>query len=236
MARLPRLAVAGHVHHVLQRGNNKQVIFVDEEDYRFMLALLGEHATREKVGIHAYVLMPNHFHLLLTPQKGNGLSNMMQAVGRRYVQYFNKRHQRSGTLWEGRYRATLLQPELHLLTNTAFIDLNPVRAGLVARALDYPWSSHGHYVGHHVDKLVTPHPVHWSLGNTPFEREARYADLVGQGLGARQQAELVEAVQKGWPLGEAEFFEGLQKQTTRRLIRRRAGRPRGAPRAAEERD
>ncbi|TXI05236.1 MAG: transposase [Rhizobium sp.] len=234
MARLPRLAVAGHVHHVLQRGNNKQAIFVDGDDYRFMLALLAEHAARHKVAIHAYVLMPNHFHLLLTPQAGNGLSSMMQAVGRRYVQYFNRRHQRSGTLWEGRYRATLLQPELHLLNSAIFIDLNPVRANLAARALDYPWSSHGHYVGHHVDRLVSPHPVHWSLGNTPFEREARYAELVGQGLGARQQAELVEAVLKGWPLGEAGFFEGLQKQTARRLVRRRPGRPRSPLRVAKE--
>lgn len=234
MARLPRLAVAGHVHHVLQRGNNKQAIFVDDDDYRFMLALLAEHAARQKVAIHAYVLMPNHFHLLLTPQTGSGLSSMMQAVGRRYVQYFNRRHQRSGTLWEGRYRATLLQPERYLLDSTIFIDLNPVRAGLAARALDYPWSSHGHYVGHHIDRLISPHPAHWSLGNTPFEREARYAELVGQGLGMRQQAELVDALIKGWPMGEPGFFEGLQKQTARRLFRRRAGRPRKLLRSVEE--
>lgn len=232
MARLPRLAVAGHVHHVLQRGNNMQPIFIDDEDYRFMLTLLVEHAQRDKVAIHAYVLMPNHFHLLLTPQTDRGLSSMMQGVGRRYVQYFNRRHQRSGTLWEGRYRATLMQPELHLLASTVFMDLNPVRAGLVTRPLDYRWSSHGHYAGHHADKRVTPHAVHWSLGNTPFEREARYAELVSQGLGSRQQAELVEAVLKGWPLGEAGFFEGLQKQTSRRLVRRSAGRPKGSKRAS----
>jgi putative transposase len=234
MARLPRLAVSGHVHHVLQRGNNKQVIFLDDDDYRFMLALLAEHAARQKVAIHAYVLMPNHFHLLLTPQTGSGLSSMMQAVGRRYVQYFNRRHQRSGTMWEGRYRATLLQPERYLLDSTIFIDLNPVRAGLAAQALDYPWSSHGHYVGHHIDRLISPHAAHWSLGNTPFEREARYAELVGQGLGMRQQAELVEAVIKGWPMGEAGFFEWLQKQTARRLVRRRAGRPKKLRRSIEE--
>ena len=233
MARLPRLAVAGHVHHVLQRGNNGQNIFIDEEDYRFMLDLLAEHASREKAALHAYVLMPNHVHLLLTPQTDKGLSTLMQAVGRRYVQYFNRRHQRSGTLWEGRYRATVLQPELHLLASAVFMDLNPVRAGLVTRPLDYPWSSHGHYVGHHIDSRITPHAVHWSLGNTPFEREARYAERVGQGLGQRRQAELMEALQKGWPLGEAAFFEGLQKQTSRRLVRRRAGRPRTSPDAGK---
>jgi putative transposase len=228
MARLPRLAVAGHVHHVLQRGNNRQSVFVDAEDYQRMLTLLGECATQEKVALHAYVLMPNHFHLLATPSTAQGLSKMMQAVGRRYVQYFNKRHQRSGTLWEGRYRATLLQPERHLLNNMVFIDLNPVRAGLAARAVDYRWSSHGHYVGHHVDKLLSPHARNWQLGNTPFEREARYAELVNHGLTSRQQAELVEAVIKGWPLGEMGFVKGLQEQTLRRVVRQRAGRPRSS--------
>jgi len=225
MARLPRLAVAGHVHHVLQRGNNKQLIFVDAEDYQRMLGLLAEHARSEKVAIHAYVLMGTHFHLLATPETANGLSTMMQAVGRRYVQYFNKRHQRTGTLWEGRYRAALLQPERYLLNCKVLIDLNPVRAGLVARALDYSWSSHGHYVGHHVDKLLTPHALYWGLGNTPFAREARYAELVGHGLSMKQHTELMESVLKGWPLGDAQFVEDVQKLTLRRVVRRRAGRP-----------
>lgn len=225
MARLPRLVVAGHVHHVLQRGNNKQPIFINVEDYQRMLSLLAEHAVRDKVAIHAYVLMGNHFHLLVTPETSDGLSTMMQSVGRRYVQYFNKRYQRSGTLWEGRYRATLLQPERWLISSKIFIDLNPVRGGLVARALDYQWSSHGHYVGHHVDKLVTPHERYWGLGNTPFAREARYAELVSHGLLARQHTELIESVLKGWPLGDAQFIDGVQKQTLRRVVRRHAGRP-----------
>lgn len=230
MARLPRLAVAGHVHHVLQRGNNRQTIFVDAEDYQRMLSLLTEYASREKVAVHAYVLMGTHFHLLATPETDSGLSTMMQAVGRRYVQYFNKRHQRTGTLWEGRYRAALLQAERYLLNCKVLIDSNPVRGGLAARALDYPWSSHGHYVGHRIDKLVTPHSLYWDLGNTPFAREASYAELVGQGLNAHQHAELVESVLKGWPLGDAQFVENVQKQTLRRVIRRRAGRPRSTER------
>lgn len=226
MARLARLAVSGHVHHVLQRGNNRQAIFADDEDYRRMLALIAEYAAREKVVVHAYVLMENHFHLLVTPSTSNGLSVMMQSVGRRYVQYFNRRHQRSGTLWEGRYRATLLQPERWLISSKIFMDLNPVRSGVVPRALDYQWSSHGHYVGHRVDKLVTPHALYWQLGNTPFAREARYAELVTHGLTSRQQSDLVEGILKGWPLGDAHFMEGLQKQTARRVVRRRSGRPR----------
>ena len=226
MARLPRLAVAGHVHHVLQRGNNKQAIFIDDEDYRRMLDLLSEHAARDKVAIHAYVLMSNHFHLLLTPKTSQGLSAMMQSVGRRYVQYFNQRYGRTGTLWEGRYRATLIQPERYLISSKIFMDLNPVRAGVVTRPLDYSWSSHGHYVGHHIDKIVVPHNVYWQLGNTPFAREARYAELIAHGLSQKQQAELTESVLKGWPLGETQFVDDLQKQTVRRVVRLQAGRPR----------
>jgi putative transposase len=225
MARLGRLTVPGYAHHILQRGNNRQPIFGDAEDYEQMLSLLAEHAEREKVAIHAYVLMHNHLHLLATPATQKGLSVMMQAVGRRYVQYFNKRHQRSGTLWEGRFKATLLQAERHLLPCMAYIDLNPVRAGIVSRPLDYKWSSYGNYVGHHADKRVTPHALYWQLGNTPFAREVRYAELVGQGVTPRQQAELTDSLLKGWPLGEPAFVAGLQKQTERRVIRRRAGRP-----------
>ena len=111
MARLPRLTVAEFPHHVIQRGNDRQAIFRDEVDFERMLELLIEHASREKVAVHSYVLMTNHLHLLVTPQTATGLPRMMQAVGRRYVQYFNRRHGRTGTLWEGRYRATAIQTE-----------------------------------------------------------------------------------------------------------------------------
>lgn len=229
MARLPRLTVPGYPHHLIQRGNNRQPVFIDEADYRQFLDLLGEHARREQVAVHAYVLMPNHFHLLATPATGQGLPAMMQAVGRRYVQYFNRRHRRTGTLWEGRYRATLIDSEAYLLACMVYIDLNPVRAGLVGRPLDYRWSSHGHYIGHHHDPLVVPHALVWELGNTPFAREAAYAHRVQQGLGPDQTEALTEASLKGWALGRPEFIDLLQKQTQRRLTRGRAGRPRRRP-------
>jgi putative transposase len=227
MARLPRLSVAGHAHHVVQRGNDGQAIFRDEVDRRQMLQLLETQAREHRVALHAYVLMDNHVHLLLTPATAEGLPKMMQAVGRRYVRWFNDRHGRSGTLWEGRYRATVIEAERHLLPCMAYIDLNPVRAGLVAQAADYPWSSHAHYIGQRADRLVTPHALYWALGNTPFAREAAYTRLVAEGLSQQQQEALTDSAFKGWALGGPEFMAALQKQTARRLSKGKAGRPAG---------
>lgn len=225
MARLPRLSVPGYPHHVIQRGNNRQPIFLDEADRQQMLQLLESLARQFEVAIHAYVLMDNHFHLLLTPQTQEGLPRMMQAVGRRYVRYFNDRHGRSGTLWDGRYKSTLLETESYLMACMAYIDLNPVRAGLAGQARDYVWSSHAHYAGLRSDRLITPHPQYWALGNTPFAREAAYARLVQEGLSASQQQALTESVLKGWALGGPDFMAQLQKKTERRLSKSRAGRP-----------
>lgn len=225
MARLPRLTLAGHLHHVIQRGNNRQPIFVDGADFETMLSLLADNAGRCAVAVHAYVLMPNHFHLLLTPSSEEGLPQMMQAVGRRYVQYFNRRHARTGTLWEGRYRSTVLQPERYLLPCMVYLDLNPVRAGLAARAMEYPWSSHAHWAGVCVDRLLTPHAQYWALDNTPFAREAAYAALVESGIGEQEQQALTASALSGWALGSDEFVANLQKHTDRRVVRKKAGRP-----------
>lgn len=231
MARLPRLTVPGYPHHVIQRGNNRQAIFLAPEDYRFMLDLLAEQAKKFQVEIHAYALMGNHFHLLATPQTGDGLPLMMQAVGRSYVRYFNRRHQRTGTLWEGRYRSTIVQSERYLLACMAYIDLNPVRAAMVAQAGEYPWSSAAHHLGRSHDALLTPHALYWQLGNTPFAREAAYGALLQAGLSAQQQEGLRSAVQSGWALGEEEFVAALQERTERRVRKGRPGRPVRPPEA-----
>jgi putative transposase len=225
MARLPRLTLPGYPHHIIQRGNNRQPIFASSADYQVLLNLLDENARKFEVAIHAYVLMTNHFHLLATPQTADGLPQMMQAVGRRYVRYFNDRQKRSGTLWEGRYRSTLIQTDRYLLACMAYIDLNPVRAGLVEQARDDPWSSHTHFIGQHLDKLVTPHPLYWELGNTPFAREATYADWVQAGISSVQQQALTDAALSGWALGEPDFVADLQKRTARRVAKSSAGRP-----------
>lgn len=225
MARLPRLTLPGYPHHVIQRGNNRQPIFATSADRQVLLDLLFDNAKKFEVAIHAYVLMGNHFHLLATPQTLDGLPLMMQAVGRRYVRYFNDTQQRSGTLWEGRYKSTLIQAERYLLACMAYIDLNPVRAGLVAHPRDYPWSSFGHYTGQRIDRLITPHALFWELGNTPFAREAAYAQLVLSGISLVQQAALTDAALQGWALGEPDFVADLQKRTARRVSKGSAGRP-----------
>ena len=225
MARLARLTVTGYPHHVILRGNNRQSIFHDAQDRELMLDLLLTHSREQGVDVHAYVLMGNHLHLLLTPQREQALPKMMQALGRRYVQVFNKRHGRTGTLWEGRYRSTLIQTERYLLACMVYIDLNPVRAHMVSDAKDYLWSSHAHYLGLRADRLITPHALYWALGNTPFAREAAYAELVHQGVAADQQGALTDATLSGWALGDAAFMTHLQTQTPRRLLKAKPGRP-----------
>lgn len=229
MARLPRLSVPGYPHHIVQRGNNGQPTFHDADDYELLLGLLTEAARVAKVAVHGYVLMDSHFQILATPETTTGLPTMMQAVGRRYVQAFNRRYQRAGTLWEGRYRAAPLEPERYLLTCMAYMDLSPVRAGLVTRAADYRWSSHAHYAGLHHDKRLSPPAAYWQLGNTPFAREAAYIERVKQGVTPAQLAALTDATLKGWALGSTDFITDLQKRTPRRLGRSRPGRPASKP-------
>ncbi|MGQ0708523.1 MAG: transposase [Rhodoferax sp.] len=225
MARLARLSLAGCVHHCIQRGHNGQPVFVDTQDRQAYLAALQEFSAAHGVAVHAYVLMDAHVHLLLTPSSTQGISRMLQAMGRRYVRYFNNRHGRSGGLWEGRFRCTVLQ-DCYLLPCMVHLDLHPVRAGLVARAPDYAWSSHGHYAGARQDRWIAPHPLYWALGNTPFAREAAYSALVEQGIGTALQRQLADAALRGWALGDEDFVRSLQSQTPRRLARARAGRPR----------
>jgi len=231
MARLPRLTLAGYPHHIIQRGNNRQVIFADPQDFETMLALLDENARKFAVAVHAYVLMDNHFHLLATPATAEALPLMMQAVGRSYVRYFNNRHGRSGTLWEGRYRSTLIETERYLLACMVYIDLNPVRAGLVPQSSGWPWSSHAHHLGQRSDSLVTPHALYWALGNTPFAREAAYGALVQAGVGRDAQAALTDAALRGWALGGADFVAELQKKSPRRVVKSKAGRPIALPKS-----
>ena len=225
MARLPRLSFAGLAHHVIQRGHNGQAIFQEPADYQLILDLLLEYAGQFKVAVHGYVLLPSQFQLLLTPQDVGGLPHMLQAVGRRYVRNFNDQHERTGTLWDGRYRCAVLQAQRYLLPTMVDLDLGPVRADLVASAAEYPWSSHCHYIGRRTDRLVTPHAQFWGLGNTPFAREAAYAELIQAGTSLAQQKALRDATLKGWALGDADFVAELQKGTSRRLTKGRAGRP-----------
>ncbi len=225
MARLPRLTLGGYPHHVILRGNNRQEIFFTVTDREFLLVVLSEESKRHGVDVHAYVLMTNHIHLLLTPQTDQALPRMMQALGRRYVRHFNLRHGRTGTLWEGRYRSTVIQSERHLLACMVYMDLNPVRAGMVSDPAEHPWSSHHHHIGARVDKLITPHALYWQLGNTPFAREVAYTEMVRAGLSVNQVGALTRATLSGWALGDDAFKTSLQAQTPRRVSPGVLGRP-----------
>lgn len=225
MARLPRLTVPGYPHHIIQRGNDRQPIFRSDDDCRLLLTLLGEYAREHRVAIHSYVLMDNHLHLLATPETGQGLPGLMQAVGRRYVRIFNDRHGRTGTLWEGRYRSTLVQAERYLLACMVYIELNPVRAGMVADPLAYPWSSHRHYAGMAQDRLVTPHPLYWELGNTPFAREEAYQNLIDAGVHAEVHKRLTDATLHGWALGDDDYVSQVGREAGRRSAPLPKGRP-----------
>ena len=226
MARLPRLALANQQHHVLQRGNDNRIIFQDADDIAVFRNVLSDAAKKFSVAIHAYVFMPSHFHLLVTPKTNDGLGKMMQWIGRHYVPYFNRRHARTGTLWQGRYKSLVIESAHYFMLCTRYIESNPLRARLVAAPGDYVHSSYLHHVGSAIDPLISDHPLYWGLGNTPFQREAAYRELMEQALTLEEVAELTNASQKGWPLGSAQFKEQLEKQSSRRIIPLKRGRPR----------
>ncbi|MCE4556178.1 REP-associated tyrosine transposase [Roseateles cellulosilyticus] len=234
MARLPRLILPDQPHHVILRGNNRQPIFHSDGDRRQLLETLAEAAKLYLVAIHAYVLMDNHFHLLVTPSDADGLSRMMQSLGRRYVGWFNARHQRSGTLWEGRFRAGLVEGERHLLACMRYIELNPVRSGLCAAPEEWPWSSVTHHLGLARSMLITEHPLYWALGNTPFEREHAYREFISQGVPRAEQVQFTEAVLRGRPLASEDFLRPLVATHAAVVTRRPRGRPRKATAASDQ--
>ena len=226
MARLPRLVLPGWPHHVIQRGNDRQPIVRTDADRRAWREILADVLEFSGVQLHAYVLMDNHFHLLLTPADAQSLGRMMQSLGRRYVGGHNALHGRTGTLWEGRYKCSPIETDRYFLACMRYVELNPVRAGMVERAVDHPWSSATHHVGHRRDALVTEHPLYWNLGNTPFERQRRWLDLLEAGQDAGEARRITETTLKGWALGSEEFLRAQQEQAERRLAPRPRGRPR----------
>jgi putative transposase len=170
--------------------------------------------------------MPNHVHLLLTPSLERGLSRFMQALGRRYVRWFNGQHHRTGTLWEGRFRSTLIEDDRYLLACMRYIELNPVRAVLAASPGEYRWSSYSHHVGHTVDPLISDHPLFWSLGNTPFERQSAYERLFESPLAGDQLSELRRATNRGWALTSSDRLPDRSVGAIQLPVRRSRGRPR----------
>lgn len=232
MPRLTRLTLAGCTHHVIQRGNNRQPVFVDDTDRRIYLAFLRDALAGEGCALHAYVLMTNHVHLLLTTGGtgvAGGLGRVMQSLGRRYVGHVNRAHDRTGTLFEGRYRATILDSEPWVLACYRYIELNPVRAGLTSSPAEHPWSSHRRNALGRRDALVTEHATYRALGATAAERRAAYAALVDRGLDERQLATLRDATQRGWVPGRARFKKEIAAALGRPVDPPRRGRPPKTP-------
>jgi putative transposase len=225
MARLPRLIVAGQLHLVLQRAHGGAAVFQHEQDFDSYRRALVQAAAENGVALHAYALTPSQVLLLVTPSNPVGPSRMMQAVGRRFGADYNRRHRRSGALWDGRFRATVVDPG-HLVDASRWVEWAPVRAGLAGAAADYPWSSAAHHAGSRVDADITEHPNYWRLGNTPFEREAAYRGLLEQPLAHALEARLEDATQKGWAIGDAAFLRQLGEAAPRRVAPLARGRPR----------
>jgi putative transposase len=218
MARLPRYVLPGQPQHVIQRGNNRNPTFFAEDDYRFYRACLKEACNRHGCSVHAYVLMTNHVHLLLTltPNTENAISKVMQSVGRRYVQYFNDTYQRTGTLWEGRYRATLIDTEHYLLTCSRYIELNPVRAGIVNHPRLYPWSSYHAHAHGQADTLIEDHPLYLALGACAQARHEAYRELFNAHLDETTLDLIREGTNKAWPLGNERFRDQIEVALQRR--------------------
>ena len=229
MARLPRYALPGQPQHIIQRGNNRQVIFAADADYQFFRDAMVDAAIKHRLTVHAYVWMTNHVHLLATPELDDSISKVFQSVGRRYVQYFNVAYGRSGTLWEGRYRATVVDSERYLLTLMRYIELNPVRAGLVVHPRDYVWSSYRYNAlgesGSNAD-WITPHREYLRLGQNPADRQSAYRQLFRAAVSGADLAEIRDCTHKGWALGGERFREQVEALGQRRAASKGVGRPR----------
>ena len=227
MARLSRVCPIGMPQHVIQRGNNRQVCFADEQDFTAYAGWLKSYSKKYQVDIHAWVLMTNHVHLLCTPRGQNAVSHMMQSLGRHYVRYFNFSYKRTGTLWEGRFKSCLVQEETYLIQLYRYIELNPVRAGMVEQPSDYVWSSYPINALGKVSELCTPHAVYLALGKDANERQASYRELFKHHVDGKLLEDIRLAVNKGMALGSERFKTEIESLSGRRMTAKKMGRPVG---------
>jgi putative transposase len=227
MPRLPRISPAGVAVHIIQRGNNRQVCFASDEDHWAFTGWLKEYSAKYRVDIHAWVMMTNHIHLLCTPHDDVGISRIMQSVGRRYVQYFNREYRRSGTLWEGRFKSCLVENEIYLLELYRYIEMNPVRAMMVDDPGDYQWSSYQINGLGKVSNLCVPHQEYLSLGVDPLERQKNYQGLFIHQVEGELLKEIRDNTHKGMAIGSERFKDEIEILTGRRLKSKKRGRPTG---------
>lgn len=228
MPRPPRYDLMDVPQHVVQRGNNRQNTFRGERDYHAYLQFLGESARERGCDIHAYALMTNHVHLLVTPRRTMAIASLMQCLGRRYVRYFNERHNRSGTLWEGRYKASLVGSGDYLYACYRYIELNPVRAGLTADPAAYPWSSFRRNAWGEPDRLVTEHPEYVALGSDAGQRAEAYRELFRLELDAALLDDIRRNLHECRAFGAESFKRDIEATLQRRVRRAKPG-PKKAP-------
>ena len=225
MPRKPRFQLPGIPAHVVQRGNNRQAIFFEASDHTAYLSWLGEGLERYRCELHAYVLMTNHVHLLVTPEDRDGISRLLQYVGRHYVPYINHSYGRTGTLWEGRYKASLVQEDHYLLSCMRYIELNPVRANMVKSPAHYRWSSYRANAQGQVDRLLTTHDRYRGLGRNSSERQAVYRDLFRNVLEPDELKQVRAAWLTGTPLGNDRFRTDIERVLKTKVGQAHRGRP-----------
>jgi len=226
MARKPRFVLPGVPQHIIQRGNNREPCFFGVSDYEQYLHNLLEASDKNNVAIHAYVLMTNHIHLLATPGDPHSISHMMQDLGRKYVRYINTSYARTGTLWEGRYKASLVDSDAYLFTCMRYIELNPVRANMVTHPGDYSWSSYGRNAAGKIDQLITHHPLYSSLGDSQDCRLHAYRELFKTDIDPAHVHEIRDALGQELVLGRDDFKEKIAQVTKRQIREGLPGRPR----------
>ena len=226
MPRRPRIHIDGLPLHIVQRGHNRGTCFFDDQDRLAYLGWLREALERERCSLHAYVLMTNHFHLLLTPEQADRVPQVLISVGRRYVQYINHTYGRTGTLWDGRYKSSLVQAETYLLLCQRYIELNPIRAGMAADPVDYRWSSYRTNALGASNALLSPHPLYLALGADDDARRAAYRGLFGGALDEKPLTALRLALNQDQPIGNNRFYREIEAMTGQRRELRRRGRPR----------
>ena len=228
MPRKPRFFLPGVPAHIVNRGHSREPVFFERSDYRAYLDWLDEAAVRYGCAIHAYVLMTNHVHILTTPRDKHGISRMMQYVGRHYVPYINHTYGTSGSIWEGRFKASLVSDEQYLVACMRYIELNPVRADMVSSPSEYPWSSYQSNALGHDDSLITPHPVYLALAKTAHARFAAYKAMFSAHVDEKDILDIRKAVQTGTPLGNDYFREKIEKKLGQKVGYDRRGRPKRA--------
>jgi putative transposase len=225
MPRRARPRIPGLPLHVMQRGNNRSACFAGARECRVYLALLDELADLHGCSVHAYVLMTNHVHLLLTPAREDSVSVLMKHLGQRYVQYVNRKHTRCGTLWSGRFKSCVVDSERYLLTCLRYIELNPVRARMVRHPGEYPWSSYGTNAEGKSSDFLVPHPQFLALGSNDEERRRTYRALFEEELTPAMVQRIRDATNGGFALGSEEFVDQVERDFGVKLSRKKPGRP-----------